>query len=293
MRATASFLARNLPRRPPRGRGRAPRRGRGGDQKKDPLDFALWKAAGPDGFGFHRQPVGQKGRPGWRIRCSAMAFKELGEHITTSTAAGWFSSSLTTKTRSRKERGLQRPGALALLAARRLEIDGEKMAKSLGNFVTIRTSSGRTIPRATATSSSARTTAGRSRSTSRSRRTGASPSRPRRAGRTSTRRATSHANLAGDSEPGESQTSSRAKPGIVAGARTRCSGARSRSQHARRARLRARRARQTGNGDRDASAEAEEGPGRTRPSGSSPPAIPRARRRLRAARLMQADSDTY
>src|SRR5690606_4873527 len=47
--------------------------------KKDPLDFALWKSAGKDGFGFD-SPWG-RGRPGWHIECSAMALKELGEHL--------------------------------------------------------------------------------------------------------------------------------------------------------------------------------------------------------------------
>ena len=49
------------------------------DGKKDPADFALWKAAKPDEPQW-ASPWGP-GRPGWHIECSAMAFKHLGEQI--------------------------------------------------------------------------------------------------------------------------------------------------------------------------------------------------------------------
>lgn len=48
-----------------------------GEQKKDPLDFALWKAAKP-GEPYWESPWG-KGRPGWHIECSAMSKKYLGD----------------------------------------------------------------------------------------------------------------------------------------------------------------------------------------------------------------------
>ena len=47
-----------------------------GEQKKDPLDFALWKAAKP-GEPYWESPWG-KGRPGWHIECSTMSKKYLG-----------------------------------------------------------------------------------------------------------------------------------------------------------------------------------------------------------------------
>jgi len=50
-----------------------------GEQKKDPLDFALWKAA-KEGEPSWISPWG-KGRPGWHIECSAMSKKHLGETI--------------------------------------------------------------------------------------------------------------------------------------------------------------------------------------------------------------------
>ena len=46
------------------------------DRKRDPLDFALWKAAKP-GEPSWGSPWGQ-GRPGWHIECSAMSKKYLG-----------------------------------------------------------------------------------------------------------------------------------------------------------------------------------------------------------------------
>lgn len=48
-----------------------------GEKKKDPMDFALWKAAKPDEPSWD-SPWG-KGRPGWHIECSAMSKKFLGE----------------------------------------------------------------------------------------------------------------------------------------------------------------------------------------------------------------------
>jgi len=49
------------------------------DKKEDPLDFALWKGAKP-GEPFWESPWGQ-GRPGWHIECSAMSMKYLGERF--------------------------------------------------------------------------------------------------------------------------------------------------------------------------------------------------------------------
>lgn len=50
-----------------------------GEQKEDPLDFALWKAA-KEGEPYWESPWG-KGRPGWHIECSAMNRKYLGNTI--------------------------------------------------------------------------------------------------------------------------------------------------------------------------------------------------------------------
>ena len=50
-----------------------------GEVKRDPLDFAVWKASAPDALGWD-SPWG-RGRPGWHIECSAMAAKYLTPHF--------------------------------------------------------------------------------------------------------------------------------------------------------------------------------------------------------------------
>jgi len=50
-----------------------------GEVKEDPLDFALWKGAGPDEPGWD-SPWG-RGRPGWHIECSVMSTRYLGDHF--------------------------------------------------------------------------------------------------------------------------------------------------------------------------------------------------------------------
>jgi cysteinyl-tRNA synthetase len=50
-----------------------------GEDKEDPMDFALWKAAKPDEI-FWESPWG-KGRPGWHIECSAMCLKHIGKTV--------------------------------------------------------------------------------------------------------------------------------------------------------------------------------------------------------------------
>lgn len=47
------------------------------EQKRDPLDFALWKGRKP-GEPYWEAPWGE-GRPGWHIECSAMSMRLLGE----------------------------------------------------------------------------------------------------------------------------------------------------------------------------------------------------------------------
>ena len=105
--------------------------------KKNPLDFVLWKQSSTDEPGWE-SPWGI-GRPGWHIECSAMSAAYLGEvfdihgggldlifphheneiaqsrcaHGTSSMASHWMHNGF-------------------------LQIEGEKMSKSLGNFVTIR-----------------------------------------------------------------------------------------------------------------------------------------------------------
>jgi cysteinyl-tRNA synthetase len=106
------------------------------DVKKDPLDFALWKASPKDGFGFE-SPWG-KGRPGWHIECSAMVTRELGEHIDIH-GGGMDLVFPHHENEIAQSEAISGPElARFWMHAGFLEIDNEKMAKSLGNFVTIK-----------------------------------------------------------------------------------------------------------------------------------------------------------
>jgi cysteinyl-tRNA synthetase len=104
--------------------------------KKDPLDFALWKASPKDGFGFD-SPWG-KGRPGWHIECSAMVTRELGEHIDIH-GGGMDLIFPHHENEIAQSEAVSGPEfARFWMHGGFLEIDNEKMAKSLGNFVTIK-----------------------------------------------------------------------------------------------------------------------------------------------------------
>ncbi|MDF2693035.1 MAG: Cysteinyl-tRNA synthetase [Labilithrix sp.] len=106
------------------------------DVKKDPLDFALWKASGPEAFGFD-SPWG-KGRPGWHIECSAMAFAELGEQIDIHGGGMDLVFPHHENEIAQSEACSGKEFSRYWMHGGFLEIDSEKMAKSLGNFVTIK-----------------------------------------------------------------------------------------------------------------------------------------------------------
>jgi cysteinyl-tRNA synthetase len=103
--------------------------------KRDALDFALWKAAGKDGFGWD-SPWG-KGRPGWHIECSAMATRHLGENI--DIHCGGMDLIFPHHENEIAQSEAAHGGTFSRfwLHGGFLEIDKEKMSKSLGNFVTI------------------------------------------------------------------------------------------------------------------------------------------------------------
>jgi cysteinyl-tRNA synthetase len=106
------------------------------DVKKDPLDFALWKAASGEGFGFD-SPWG-RGRPGWHIECSAMALKELGEQIDIHGGGMDLIFPHHENEIAQSEACNGKEFSRYWMHGGFLEIDSEKMAKSLGNFVTIK-----------------------------------------------------------------------------------------------------------------------------------------------------------
>ena len=106
------------------------------DVKNDPLDFALWKAAGDSGFGFD-SPWG-RGRPGWHIECSAMAMRHLGEQIDIHGGGMDLVFPHHENEIAQSEGATSGEFSKVWMHGGFLEIDSEKMAKSLGNFVTIK-----------------------------------------------------------------------------------------------------------------------------------------------------------
>jgi cysteinyl-tRNA synthetase len=108
--------------------------------KKDPMDFVLWKPSKP-GEPSWPSPAGVKtpGRPGWHIECSAMAWKHLGE--TFDIHGGGIDLVFPHhENEVAQSRCAFHTDVMAnyWLHNGFLQVEGEKMSKSLGNFVTIR-----------------------------------------------------------------------------------------------------------------------------------------------------------
>jgi cysteinyl-tRNA synthetase len=106
-----------------------------GDIKRDPLDFALWKASGDGGFGWD-SPWG-KGRPGWHIECSAMAAEALTPHFDVHGGGMDLIFPHHENEIAQSEAAWGEPFARLWMHSGFVKIDAEKMSKSLGNFVTI------------------------------------------------------------------------------------------------------------------------------------------------------------
>ncbi|MBI4537015.1 MAG: cysteine--tRNA ligase [candidate division NC10 bacterium] len=106
------------------------------ERKRDPLDFALWKASKP-GEPAWDSPWG-RGRPGWHIECSAMAGKYLGESFDIHAGGEDLIFPHHENEIAQSEGATGRPFARYWLHNGFVTVNGEKMSKSLGNFVTIR-----------------------------------------------------------------------------------------------------------------------------------------------------------
>lgn len=104
-------------------------------KKKDPLDFALWKAAKP-GEPSWDSPWG-KGRPGWHIECSAMATSRLAETIDIHSGGVDLIFPHHENERAQSQAATGKPFVKYWLHNGFLNIDSRKMSKSLGNFFTI------------------------------------------------------------------------------------------------------------------------------------------------------------
>jgi cysteinyl-tRNA synthetase len=107
-----------------------------GEEKEDPLDFVLWKAAKP-GEPQWESPWGP-GRPGWHIECSAMATSCLGNHFDI------HGGGMDLKFPHHENEIAQSEGATGEKFVNTwvhvgfVRVNQEKMSKSLGNFFTVR-----------------------------------------------------------------------------------------------------------------------------------------------------------
>ena len=105
-------------------------------KKKYPFDFALWKAA-KSGEPAWESPWG-KGRPGWHIECSAMVRDRLGDTIDIHAGGADLIFPHHENEIAQSEAVTGKPLANYWLHNGMVKVDGEKMSKSLGNFITIR-----------------------------------------------------------------------------------------------------------------------------------------------------------
>ena len=106
------------------------------EKKKDPCDFALWKAA-KEGEPCWDSAWGE-GRPGWHIECSAMVRERLGETIDIHAGGSDLAFPHHENEIAQSEAANGQALANYWLHNGMVKVDGEKMSKSLGNFTTIR-----------------------------------------------------------------------------------------------------------------------------------------------------------
>ena len=104
--------------------------------KQDPLDFVLWKRAKP-GEPSWTSPWGD-GRPGWHIECSAMSCQLLGEHFDIHGGGQDLQFPHHENEIAQTEGATGRPFVNYWMHNGFVQVDKEKMSKSLGNFFLIR-----------------------------------------------------------------------------------------------------------------------------------------------------------
>jgi cysteinyl-tRNA synthetase len=104
-------------------------------EKRSPLDFVLWKKAKP-GEPSWASPWGE-GRPGWHIECSAMAMEELGEQFDIHGGGLDLQFPHHENEIAQSEAATHKTFANYWMHVGMLQVNNEKMSKSLGNFFTI------------------------------------------------------------------------------------------------------------------------------------------------------------
>ncbi len=104
-------------------------------QKRNPLDFVLWQPSAAD------EPAWETrwgpGRPGWHVECSALALRELGEHVHLHGGGADLIFPHHECERAQSESATNTPFVDHWMHAALISKDGEKMSKSLGNLVFI------------------------------------------------------------------------------------------------------------------------------------------------------------
>lgn len=106
------------------------------EQKKSPMDFALWKAK-KEGEIAWDSPWGE-GRPGWHIECSVMSTKYLGEHIDIHCGGADLIFPHHENEIAQSEAHNHEKFANYWMHNGYINVDNVKMSKSLGNFFTVR-----------------------------------------------------------------------------------------------------------------------------------------------------------
>lgn len=107
-----------------------------GAEKRDPLDFALWKSAKPEEPSWS-SPWGD-GRPGWHIECSAMSTTALGDTFDIHGGGADLSFPHHENEIAQSEGATGHPFVKYWMHNGFVRINDEKMSKSLGNFFTVR-----------------------------------------------------------------------------------------------------------------------------------------------------------
>jgi cysteinyl-tRNA synthetase len=105
-------------------------------KKRNPMDFALWKKAKP-GEPKWSSPWGE-GRPGWHIECSAMSMTYLGDTFDIHTGGQDLIFPHHENEIAQSEAATEAPFVKYWVHNGHINVDGEKMSKSLGNFFTLR-----------------------------------------------------------------------------------------------------------------------------------------------------------
>lgn len=106
------------------------------ERKKNPADFALWKSAKPEEPSWD-SPWGD-GRPGWHIECSAMGHRLLGETFDIHGGGKDLIFPHHENEIAQSEAAFDKPFVKYWIHNGFVNIDKEKMSKSLGNFLTIK-----------------------------------------------------------------------------------------------------------------------------------------------------------